>query len=80
MDINADLCISVINKTLSSFCNRRSLKMVNFIAWYVTKAIKPDLWRNKGKLQDLAPIKEIRQMKERYTQIHPWNPKEALIT
>ena len=80
MDINADLCTSVTDKTFSRFYNHWSLKMVNLIAWYVTKAIKPDLWRNKGRLQGPIPIKGIRKMKEMYTQIHLWNPKEALIT
>jgi len=32
MDINADLCTLVTNKTFNRFCNRWSLKMVNLIS------------------------------------------------
>ena len=37
----------------------------------------PDLWRNKGRLQGPAPIKGIKQIKERYTQRTLRKPKRS---
>ena len=42
MDINAELCAPVTDRTSSRFCNQWLLKMANWITWYVIKAIKPN--------------------------------------